>query len=42
MIDFGIDRAKYLDAFVKNVDWDVVGKRFALTRKHPQGHESTT
>lgn len=42
MIDYGIDRGKYLDAFVKNIDWDVVGKRLALTRKHPTGHDSTT
>jgi Fe-Mn family superoxide dismutase len=41
MIDFGIDRAKYLDAFAKNLDWDVVGKRLAMARKHPTGHDST-
>jgi len=42
MIDFGIDRAKYLDVFVKNLDWDVIGKRFALARKHPSGPDCTT
>jgi len=42
MVDYGIDRAKYLDAFVKNVDWDVVGKRFNITRKHPTGLDATT
>jgi Fe-Mn family superoxide dismutase len=41
MIDYGIDRAKYLDAFVKNVDWDVVAKRLATSRKHPSGIDST-
>jgi Fe-Mn family superoxide dismutase len=41
MIDFGIDRAKYLDAFAKNLDWDVVGKRLAMAKKHPTGHDST-
>jgi len=42
MIDYGIDRAKYLDAFAKNLDWEVVGKRLAMARKHPTGHDSTT
>jgi superoxide dismutase, Fe-Mn family len=41
MIDYGIDRAKYLDAFTKNLDWEVVGKRLAMARKHPVGHEAT-
>lgn len=41
MIDYGIDRGKYLDSFVKNLDWDVVGKRFANARKHPAGPDST-
>jgi superoxide dismutase, Fe-Mn family len=36
MIDYGIDRAKYLDAFVNNLDWDVVAKRFAAARKHAE------
>ena len=42
MIDWGVDRPKYLDAFVKVVDWDVVGKRLAYAVKHPTGFESTT
>lgn len=42
MIDYGIDRGKYLDAFVNNLDWDTVAKRFTLSRKHPSGAESTT
>ncbi|MBK7837398.1 MAG: superoxide dismutase [Candidatus Obscuribacter sp.] len=33
MIDYGIDRAKYLDAFVKNLDWSVVAKRFGVAQK---------
>lgn len=41
MVDYGIDRGKYLDAFMKNLDWDVVAKRFASTRKHPTGLDST-
>lgn len=41
MVDYGIDRAKYLDAFLKNIDWDVVGKRFSIARKHPMGAEAT-
>ena len=28
MIDFGIARAKYLDAFVENIKWSEVSKRF--------------
>jgi Fe-Mn family superoxide dismutase len=27
-IDFGIDRAKYMDAFFANVDWDEINRRF--------------
>jgi len=42
MIDYGIDRAKYLDAFVKNLDWDVVATRFAETRHHVSGLDSTS
>lgn len=41
MIDYGIDRAKYLDAFVKNIDWDVVAKRFTSVRNHPSGLDAT-
>lgn len=41
MVDYGVDRAKYLDAFMKNLDWDVVAKRFAAARKHPGGADST-
>jgi superoxide dismutase, Fe-Mn family len=41
MIDYGIDRGKYLEAFMKNVDWDVCGRRFAAARKHPAGPDST-
>ncbi len=28
MRDYGTDRAKYLDAFFQNINWDVVSKRF--------------
>jgi Fe-Mn family superoxide dismutase len=41
MVDYGIDRAKYLDAFVKNLDWEVVAKRFSYAHKHPSGPDST-
>lgn len=41
MIDYGIDRGKYLDAFFNNLDWDVVAKRLATTQKHPTGLAST-
>lgn len=41
MIDYGIDRAKYLDAFINNLDWHVIEKRLAVALKHPTGHEST-
>lgn len=27
MIDFGIDRKKYIDVFIENINWDVVNKR---------------
>jgi len=46
MIDYGIDRAKYLDAFAQTIDWDVADKRFTAAHKHPfgigTGVESTT
>ncbi len=41
MVDYGIDRAKYLEAFFKNIDWDVVAKRLSLAHKHPSGLDST-
>lgn len=41
MIDYGIDRAKYLDAFVNNMKWDVVEKRLSIASKHPAGADST-
>jgi Fe-Mn family superoxide dismutase len=41
MIDFGIDRAKYLDIFVKNLDWETVAKRLTYSKKHPSGPDST-
>jgi Fe-Mn family superoxide dismutase len=41
MIDYGIERPKYLDAFVKNLDWDVVGKRFTAAKAHPCGLDTT-
>lgn len=41
MIDYAIDRAKYLDAFVKNIDWNVVSKRFAAASKYPTGLDLT-
>jgi superoxide dismutase, Fe-Mn family len=41
MIDYGIDRGKYLDAFVKNIDWDVIAKRFAAVKTHPSGADTT-
>ena len=41
MIDYGIDRGKYLDAFMSNLDWDVVAKRLSYSHKHPSGTEST-
>jgi Fe-Mn family superoxide dismutase len=42
MVDYGIDRAKYLEAFLKNLDWDIVAKRFAAARTLPTGLEATT
>jgi len=42
MIDYGIDRGKYLDAFVNNLDWEAVGKRFARARKCVSGADATT
>lgn len=41
MVDYGIDRGIYLDAFMRNLDWEVIARRFSFTRKHPVGLEST-
>lgn len=41
MIDYGINRPAYLDAFLKNLDWDACGKRFDLARKHASGGDTT-
>lgn len=36
MIDYGVDKAKYIEAFFNNLDWNVVSKRFADdTAKNP-------
>tara|TARA_B100001971_G_scaffold13260_1_gene10572 strand:+ start:158 stop:742 length:585 start_codon:yes stop_codon:yes gene_type:complete len=29
MIDYGLKRADYIEAFFKNIDWNIVSKRFA-------------
>ncbi len=41
MIDYGVDRPKYLEAFLGNLNWDVVSKRFAAASKHPSGWDAT-
>ncbi|CAH2212607.1 superoxide dismutase [Tepidibacter aestuarii] len=33
MIDFGIDRNKYIDVFIENINWDVVNERFMNYKK---------
>ncbi len=35
MVDYGIDRAKYLDAFMQNIDWEIAAKRFMAAIKNP-------
>ena len=35
MVDYGIDRAKYLDAFMQNIDWEIANKRLSLALKNP-------
>lgn len=41
MVDYGINRGKYLDAFVDNLDWAVVGKRLTRARKDKSGADTT-
>lgn len=41
MIDYGIDRGKYLDAFCNNLDWNIVSKRLAQALKQPSGDIAT-
>tara|TARA_Y100000310_G_scaffold343359_1_gene450592 strand:+ start:573 stop:1151 length:579 start_codon:yes stop_codon:yes gene_type:complete len=33
MIDYGTDKASYLEAFLKNINWNVVNKRFEEAKK---------
>ena len=33
MVDYGIERAKYLDAFMQNVDWEIANRRLSLAIK---------
>ena len=33
MIDYGLKRADYIEAFFKAIDWDIVAKRFAQAKK---------
>jgi Fe-Mn family superoxide dismutase len=32
MIDYGLKRADYIEAFFKAIDWSVVQKRFELAK----------
>jgi Fe-Mn family superoxide dismutase len=41
MIDYGINRAAYLEGFMKNIDWDVCAQRLAQARKFPTGPDAT-
>ncbi|QZY53627.1 superoxide dismutase [Crassaminicella profunda] len=34
MIDFGIDREKYLDIFIKNINWEICEKRYGEILRH--------
>ena len=34
MLDYGLNRADYIKAFINAIDWDVVGKRFEKAEKH--------
>lgn len=35
MIDYGVNRAGYLDSFIKNIHWSVVSQRFEAALKSP-------
>lgn len=41
MIDYGINRGAYLDAFLKNINWQVCNARLAQARKFPMGPDAT-
>ena len=41
MPQFGLDRAKYIDAFFANIDWNVVEERFKLSATSPVGQGET-
>lgn len=40
-IDWATDRAKYLETFINNLNWDLVAKRLSIAIKHPTGADST-
>lgn len=41
MIDYGVKRPPYIEAFVKNIDWDEVGKRLeAVAKRQPTKDKS--
>lgn len=40
-IDWATDRAKYLETFLNNLNWDLVSKRLSIASKHPTGPDST-
>ncbi len=35
--DYGLDRAKYIDAFFNNINWNLVGNRFVIQQKSLNG-----
>ena len=41
MVDFGIDRGKYLETFMDNLDWGIVEKRLAKASSYISGADST-
>lgn len=34
LLDYGLDRGKYIDAFLENIDWDVVKNRYNQATKN--------
>lgn len=42
MVDYGVDRAKYLDVFVQNINWPAVDKRLMFAVHHLMAGPSST
>ncbi len=41
ILDYGLDRQGYIDAFFENLDWEIIEKRYARANPEPDEEEET-